>query len=159
MLIRIRKSPYSHGVRLEVNGQGVNIPPESQTADIDEELLPALGDSHILYEIVGGPDEAGEAAVGDLGGTPAEPLNEAVVETLHEDEEEEFPESDEDREARIAAQNELFALLDLSVPKIVEKLPGLSDEEVVILFEAEKDGKTRSTLIAAMNERLNPPQE
>lgn len=151
MLIRITKSPYSHGTTLEVNGQSANIPPEGETADIAEDLLPALGDSHILYEIVGAADEAGEALGGSSGDSPAELPNEESDKTLPE-EEPDFAEIEEPADVDLA-------ILDDSVPNIILKFPGMSPADMRVLLASENAGKTRKTLISALEEALNPPQE
>jgi len=45
---------------------------------------------------------------------------------------------------------ELLAVLDNSVPKIIEKLPEYTDEELNLLKFAEEAGNTRSSLIKAI---------
>lgn len=55
----------------------------------------------------------------------------------------------------VAAEPEPFnvlSLLDKTIPEIVAALPGLSDDEIVELYLAEIDGKTRSGLIKAIDE-------
>lgn len=168
MLIRIVKSPYSHGTTLEVNGHGVNIPPQGSTADIAEELLPALADSHIAYEIVApARDEAGEGAGGTLGDAPAEIASDEPEVEETPDEDEELPDEDSETEDEAPVEKEFaepkatvdLAILDDNVPNIAAKLPGLSPADLKALLDAEKAGKTRVTLISALEEALNPPQE
>ncbi|MBA1147432.1 hypothetical protein H0Z60_10225 [Ectothiorhodospiraceae bacterium WFHF3C12] len=48
----------------------------------------------------------------------------------------------------------LLALLDGSVKEVTDALPGLDDDQVRQLRAAEESGKTRSTLIAAIDETL-----
>lgn len=173
-LIKITRSPYSKGVNLEVNGQRVRVPAEGETANIAAEFLPTLDNSHINYEIVGAADEAGAGAAGAESDAPAE--------AEKADEPEQPAETDEERAAREAREAEEAAeaerlaaeqaeadaalaaatdltLLDGSVPKIVPRLAELPDAQVKALLAAERSGKTRSTLIAAMEERLNPPAQ
>ena len=153
-IVKITRSPYSNGVNLDVNGQKAHVPAEGKTGDIPEEMLPALADSHIEFEIVGAADEAavGAGGLGNEGDAAAEAEPEPPVEP----EPEPNPDVNDEANARPVVD---LALLDGTVAKIVPKLAELSDEQVNCLLNAEQAGKTRSTLIAAMNERLNPPQE
>lgn len=121
-------SDHTGTVPLNLNGQTHTMRIAADgSAEVPEDYLPLLDDSHVEYEIVALGDEGDEAvegAGGDSGERTAEP-----------------------------------SLLDLSVAKIMEKLPDLSQDEIAALLEAEKAGKTRSTLISALEEALNPPQE
>lgn len=55
---------------------------------------------------------------------------------------------------------ELLALLDLSIPKITDKLPGLDGDELDIIEAAEQNGKTRAGLLEAIaEERLRRAAE
>jgi hypothetical protein len=47
---------------------------------------------------------------------------------------------------------DLLVLLDLTIPKITERLPGLSEEELDTIEAAEKAGKTRAGVINAIAE-------
>ena len=147
MQIRILRSPYSKGTTLDVNGQRANVPAEGETGNIPDEMLPALANSHIEYEIVGAADEAGVGAggLGDEGDAPAEAS----------EEEEHIPKMNADDKDYVIA----LSVLDGNVASVLAALPSLSDDAVRALLAAEQGGKTRKTIIAAMNERLNPPTE
>lgn len=152
--IRIIRSPYSKGTTLNVNGSQVHVPAEGETADVPAAFLPSLGNSHIDYEIVGESDEAGGGAGGIAGDTPAE----IEAPEAAPDEGVETPAEETDPEVNDEADVDVdLGILDGSVPSIVPKLPGLSDAQVRKLIDAEMAGKTRTTLLAAMDERLNPP--
>lgn len=153
MLIKITASPYSKGTTLDVNGQRAFVPEAGKTTEIPDWMLPSLDSSGITYEIVGAADEAGGGAEGDSGDPPAE----VAVEPDPPAEEQEADSSvnDADEKDYITA----LSVLDGSVASITAVLPELSDDAVRALLAAEMGGKTRKTLIAAMDERLNPPTE
>ncbi len=63
------------------------------------------------------------------------------------------------REGDDAEDEDEADLLDLSVKKIVDQLDDMSDEEVEELREREVAGKTRSSLLRAIDERLADEDE
>lgn len=68
-------------------------------------------------------------------------------------------ENSDEGEATIEKAKELAAnrdLLDGTVPEITAKLDGLDADQLRALRKAEKAGKTRSSLIAAIDDRLAP---
>lgn len=173
----ITLKPHDSGTApLSLNGDRFTLKLGVKT-DVPDKFLPLLDDSNINYEIVGAADEAGVGAKGDRGDAPAEtskepPLGMTTMASLRGETADDQPETEQDTqtdarskpddkdEANVNVNDEAEpGVLDDNVPNIVAKLPGLSDSEVKALIADEKAGKSRSTLLAAMDERLNPPKE
>lgn len=147
--INVIKCDKHPTVTLSLNEERVTIPDHGE-ADVPDHFLPLLDNSHIEYELVApvaGPTEGAEGAGGIEGDLPPE---------ITESEEERA--AREEKEALDAKKAALLALLDLSVPKVKEKLAGLSKDDLAALLAAEKAGKTRASLITALEEALNPKE-
>jgi hypothetical protein len=134
MLIRITKSAQTN-IPLSINALPTIILPSTGTVDLAQfaayepkEILSALNDSHVEYEIVAAEAEAEDGASRGV---------------------EEAPSSITDER-----RDELLKLLDGTVAEVEAKLPDLTADERALLLAAEQSGKTRSTLISAF-EALN----
>lgn len=116
---------------LRVNGRLVEVPVGVAT-QIPTAFLPALRTSSAAFTIVETVEDAPEP---DAVVNPDDTT--AGGDKLPRDNDE-------------PDYSELLKLLDLSVAKITAHLPGIGRSELDVLINAETDGKTRTSLIAAL---------
>lgn len=127
--IKITKSPFTPSHPLNLNGRRLKVPVGVET-NVPDEFLPLLTDSNAEFEIVepkgSGEDEASAGGESKDGAPSSE--NEGGSE---------------------------MSLLDQSIPDATEELEGKSPQELAELLDAERRGKNRAGMIAALEGRIN----
>ena len=134
-IIMVSADPATTPLRPNVNGEIFEIPFNTEVT-VPAELFDALVATDLPIQIVSQPLRV-VAVVDEMsGGIPAGGTGDAAA-------------TDTDAEAE-AARAELLALLDQSVPAATEALAGKTAQDLAALLAAEQAGKTRVTLIAAI---------
>jgi hypothetical protein len=126
----IEGEPAQAAVDLSVNGVSVRIPRNVETP-IPAHFLPTLIASSYEFELVETESLAGSGGGGD--GDPAP----VAANRFEQD-----PAS-------------LNTFLDMSIAKIAPLLVNMTEPELRTLLAAEEAGKTRTTLVAAINQSLS----
>jgi hypothetical protein len=152
MHIRITHSAQTN-LPLSVNGKASIILPTDKSVDLSTfdgyepaEIREALDLSNAEYEIVDAPGASAEGEDGrGVESSPSPVIDEEEPPVVEE--EEPAPITDERRD-------ELLKLLDSNIDDITPQLADLTAAERAVVLAAENDGKTRKTLIAAI-EALN----
>lgn len=135
-------------VPLTVNGQRYYIPRNVPTP-IPDEYLPALRDSSFSFSIVTDEETDSAAPDGEAGGGGAEGTGAAADSSGDDTAADDTPEVD-----RFDDEAVLKPFLDRSVQVISAELAGLNRSELRTLRDAEEGGKTRSSLVTAIDAAL-----
>ena len=122
-LIRITKGGHQGGLFVRVNSNEVTLPTDGTPVEVTDDILGALENSNAEFEKVGAALSDAPAGGGD--GSGEQPSSPHLT-------------------------DEELAVLDQAVPKVVEAVKDWPAAKLGLLVAAETAGKTRSSLIAAI---------
>lgn len=165
-LVRIIRSAHTPTIRLSVNGEEFKVPAEG-THDVPERFIGALRDSNVEFETVAEVTQ-GEEGAGGIQAAASPVFSGPGVLDAEFIAPEDFPITEPGESGTLTGaqsgkdgaadekndDNTDDALLDHSVPEIAAQLEGMDTAHLERLLKAEKGGKTRSTLMAAIEEEL-----